>query len=342
MTDKVDHISMPPAAGFSAAGTRLAVVLDDGYADHTLEADVLAPLGLTVVERPCHGDPDMVCRMVQGAHAVFVRESPVTAQAMDAMQECRVIVRYGVGVDAIDLNAAAARGIVVANVPDYGIEEVSDHALALLLAVERRLVTRDAQVRAGGWNISRTEPMRRLGTLTLGIIGQGRIGQAFRRKASALGFAQILVHDPSAPHSCALDDLLAQSDIVSLHIPLNAQTEHLIDATRIGQMKRGASLINTARGGLVDEVALAAAIKRGSLRGAGLDVFSKEPPSADNPLLALPQVVITDHSGWYSESSVQDLQRKAAEEVARVLSGQAPRHWVNGPPLFPFIDPNRK
>lgn len=324
------------------AAPRLAVVLDAGYDDHAIEQAVLDPFGLKVVERACHGDPEAVLRAVQGAVAVLVRESPITAKAMDAMPACRVIVRYGVGVDNIDLSAAARHGIPVANVPDYGIEEVSDHALALLLAVERRIVPRDAAVRAGRWNIARTEPMRRLTELTLGIVGHGRIGQAFHRKAAALGFARVLVHDPSDPGSTDLDALLAAADIVSLHLPLTPATAGLISPDRIARMKPGASLINTARGGLVDEAALAAAIAAGRLRGAGLDVFATEPPLPDNLLLALPQVVLSDHTGWYSESSIADLQRKAAEEVARVMAGQTPRHWVNQAPIYPFDTTKQK
>lgn len=324
------------AAAGRCAHPRLAVVLDAGYDSHAIEASILQPFGLTVVERACHGDPAAVVRAVAGAVAVLVRESPVTAAAIDAMPGCRVIVRYGVGVDNIDLDAAARRGIAVANVPDYGIEEVSDHALALLLAVERRIVGRDRAVRDGAWNVARAEPMRRLSELTLGIVGYGRIGRAFHRKAGALGFAQVLVHDPGLADSVPLDDLLARSDIVSLHLPLTPDTAGLIGPERIARMKPGASLINTARGGLVDEAALARAIAAGRLRGAGLDVLAVEPPAPDNPLLALPQVVLTDHTGWYSESSVADLQRKAAGEIARVLSGQPPRHWVNAPPAFPF------
>lgn len=330
------------AGGEPPAQPRLAVVLDAGYDDHAPEQAVLAPHGLTVIERACHGDPAAVLRAVEGAAAVLVRESPISDAAMAAMPGCRAIVRYGVGVDNIDLAAAARRGIPVANVPDYGIEEVSDHALALLLAVERRIASRDAAVRAGAWNIARREPMRRLTDLTLGIVGHGRIGQAFHRKAAALGFARVLIHDPGAPGAVPLDDLLAQSDIVSLHLPLTPATAGLIGPERIARMKPGASLINTARGGLVDERALIAALASGRLRGAGLDVLATEPPDPANPLLAMPQVVLTDHTGWYSESSVADLQRKAAEEVARVLSGDRPRHWVNAPPAYPFAETLRQ
>ena len=330
------------AGGEPPARPGLAVVLDAGYDDHAIEAGILAPFGLEVVERACHGDVTAVIAAVAGAQAVLVRESPVPAAAMDAMPGCRAIVRYGVGVDNIDLAAAAGRGIKVANVPDYGIEEVSDHALALLLAVERRIVSRDWAVRAGGWNISRREPMRRLSELTLGIIGHGRIGQAFHRKAAAFGFARVLVHDPGAADGCLLDDLLAGSDIVSLHLPLTPATAGLIGAERIARMKPGASLINTARGGLVDEAALAGALAAGRLRGAGIDVFAAEPPARDNPLLSLPQVVLSDHTGWYSEASVADLQRKAAEEVARILSGRSPRHWVNAPPDYDFTETRQK
>lgn len=311
------------------------VVLDEGYGGYDIENGVLAPLGAEIVPRPCGGDAAKVRAAVPGAAAVLVRESPIDARALDAMAGCRVIVRYGVGVDNIDLKGAAARGIYVANVPDYGVEDVSDHALALLLAVSRRIVSRDRDVRAGAWNVARAEPMYRLRGRTLGLLGYGRIAAAFHRKASALGFARTLIHDPflkDVPGGAALADvetLCREADVLSLHAPLTPETRHILNRDRIALLKPEAIVVNTGRGPLVDSAALAEALHAGRLFGAGIDVFEVEPPPADDPLLHAPRTVVTDHTAWYSEQAVADLQRKAAEEVARVLRGDAPLHWVN-------------
>ncbi|HEY0833653.1 MAG TPA: C-terminal binding protein [Azospirillum sp.] len=320
----------------SAPEQRLpVVVLDEGYGDYDIENAVLAPLGAVVVPRPCGGDAARVRAAVPGAVAVLVRESPIDARALDAMPGCRVIVRYGVGVDNIDLKGAAERGIHVANVPDYGVDEVSDHALALLLAVARRVVSRDRAVRAGAWNVARAEPMYRLRGRVLGLLGYGRIAAAFHRKAAALGFAGTLVHDPflkDPPDGAALvdvDTLCREADVLSLHAPLNAGTRHILNRARITLLKPTAIVVNTGRGPLLDAAALAEALRDGRLFGAGIDVFETEPPPPDDPLLHAPRVVVTDHTAWYSEQAVADLQRKAAEEVARVLRGEKPVHWVN-------------
>ena len=319
----------------SLPGQRRVVVIDPGYDSYATEQRVLAPFGAEVAVVPCVGDVDRVVEAVRDVDAVLVRESPVTKAAIDGMTRCRAIVRYGVGVDNIDLDAAAARGIYVANVPDYGVEEVSDHALALLLAVARRLVSRSAEVRAGAWNVSRDQPMYRLAGGTLGLIGYGRIGRAFHRKALALGYQRVLVYDPmvsTPPEGAELASVEAvcrQADAISLHVPLVPETRHLIDAAMIAAMKPAAILVNTARGGLIDEDALAKAMAAGHLLGAGLDVFEQEPVDPTHPLLALPNVVATDHTAWYSEQAVADLQRKAAEEIARVFAGEQPINWVN-------------
>ncbi|AYD03690.1 C-terminal binding protein [Neorhizobium sp. NCHU2750] len=313
----------------------LIVVLDEGYGGTDVEAAVLAPFGARVVEIPCNGSADAVRKAVAGADAVLVRESPVDATAIDLMPGCRAIVRYGVGVDNIDRPYAADRGIYVANVPDYGVEEVSDQALALLFAVARRVVTRDRAVRAGGWNIARAEPMYRLRGGTLGLIGYGRIAGAFHRKARGIGYEKCLIFDPflkEAPDGAelaSLERLAAEADVVSLHAPLTPDTKHIVDAAFIARMKTTAILINTSRGGLVDSAALAFALQEGRIFGAGLDVFEQEPPTAHNSFFALSNVVVSDHTGWYSEQSVDDLRRKASEEIARVFSGELPRNWVN-------------
>lgn len=310
-------------------------MLDEGYGGTDVETATLSALNARVVERPCHGIAAAVYEAVKGADAVLVRESPIDHVAIDAMPHCRVIVRYGVGVDNIDRAYAAKRGIYVANVPDYGVEEVSDQALALALAVARRIVTRDQVVRSGGWNIARHEPMYRLQGGTLGLVGYGRIASAFHRKARGLGLETCLIYDPflkNPPEGAelvSLETLAQKADLISLHAPLTEETHHIINAAFLQQMKRTAILVNTSRGGLVDSHALAKALVEGRLFGAGLDVFEEEPPKADNPLLGLNNVVLSDHTGWYSEQSVVDLRRKAAEEIQRVFQGEEPRNWVN-------------
>jgi D-3-phosphoglycerate dehydrogenase len=272
---------------------------------------------------------------IADADAALVRESPIDEAALAAAPKLRGIVRYGVGVDNIALAAAAARRIPVCNVPDYGVEEVSDHALALLLAVLRRLPEADARVRSGGWGVPRSRPVLRIGGSTLGLIGFGRIGAALLRKARGLNFGRILVGDPALtapPEGCILADIptiASEADAISLHAPATRATHHLVDAAFLARCKPNAVIVNTSRGALIDEAALIAALQENRLHGAGLDVFETEPLPAESPLRTLPNVILTDHAAWYSEAAIADLQRKAAEEVARLLTGAPPLHQVN-------------
>jgi D-3-phosphoglycerate dehydrogenase len=312
------------------------VVVDGGYESYDIEKRILAPLNADVIVDPCHGDSARIKIATAQADAILVRESPIDAEAIGCMRRCRIIARYGIGVDNVDLAAARERGIFVANVPDYGVEEVSDHALALLLSVARRTVTRDLAVRGGAWNVSPGEKMYRIASRTLGLVGYGRIARALERKMRGLGVARVLVYDPlleagafAGVESVDLNSLCQQSDFISVHAPLTRDTWHIIDSTRIALMKRTAILINTARGGLIEETALVEALRSKRIFGAGIDVFEHEPPGKDHPLFALDNVVLSDHTAWYSEESVADLQTKAAEEVARVLQNEPPKHWVN-------------
>lgn len=303
------------------------VVLDGGYDNYDTERRVLAGLGAGIELAAGAGTLD-------GADALLVRESPVTAAMMDRMPACRAIVRYGIGVDNIDRDAARARKIYVANVPDYGTEEVSDQALALVMAVARRVVTRDREVRDGAWNIGPAQKIYRLAGKTLGLIGYGRIAQAFERKMRGVGMARVMVFDPYASlpdgvEAASVEAICREADVVSLHAPLTPETRHILDAQRIALLKPTAIVVNTSRGPLIDEAALVAALEGQRILGAGLDVFETEPLARDNPLRALGNAVLSDHCGWYSEESVQDLQRKAAEEVARVFRGEAPLNWLN-------------
>lgn len=325
----------PQARNTAPPVAPLVVVLEGGFGSYDRERDVLRPFGASLVERSCRGDRELLHGAIRVADAVLVRECRLDRAAFEAMERCRVVVRYGVALDTIDLAAAAERRIPVAHVPEFGVDEVSNHALGLLLAVARRIPARDHDVRSGRWNVARAEPMHRLAGGTLGLIGYGRIGAAFHRKAAPLGFARTLVHDPVLDRTpdgtelVPLGRLCLESDVISLHASLGAGSRHLINRAMIGLMKPTTILLNTARGGLIDEAALVEALIERRLFGAGLDVFEREPPGADNLLMQAPGVVMTDHTAWYSEQSVADLQRSAAEEIARVFGGAKPLNWAN-------------
>lgn len=251
------------------------------------------------------------------------------------MPRCRAIVRYGIGVDNVDLEAARERRIYVANTPGYGVDEVSTHALALLLAVARRVVARDRAVRAGAWGVGQAEPMHAVSGRVLGVVGYGAIARSFVAKMAAFSPSRVLIADPYAadlpPGAERVDvaTLCREADLISLHAPLTPETRHLIGAAELALMRPTTIVVNTSRGGLVDEAALADALRERRIFGAGIDVFDPEPPRRDHPLWALDNAIVSDHTAWYSEASVQELQTRAAQEVARVFSGEAPRSWVN-------------
>lgn len=325
-------LPLPPEA--AQAGAPLVVALDDGYAAYDQEEALLHGVGARFAVRPCRGDAAAAAAAARDADVVLVRESPVSRAVIAAMTRCRAVIRYGIGVDNIDQAAARERRIMVANVPDYGIDEVSTQAVALALALARRVCLHDGEVRAGRWSTGVLEPMYRLRGRTLGLVGYGRIARMTHEKLAGFGFGRVLVHDPLAElptgvEPASVDEICRAADLISLHAPLNAATRHLIDARRLALMRPTAILVNTARGGLVDLDALHAALRAGQLLGAGLDVFDPEPPDPAHPLFALANVVVTNHIGWYSEESMRELQRKAAEEALRVLRGEPPRHWLN-------------
>jgi D-3-phosphoglycerate dehydrogenase / 2-oxoglutarate reductase len=308
-------------------------VIEVGAAERAMLGDV----GARLVERPCLTEEDLIAHGREAA-AILTLDEPLTARVIASLECCRVISRFGIGVDKVDLDAATAAGIVVTNVPDYCVDEASDHALALLLAVERRIPALDAAVRQGRWDTAAVAGrVRRLRGRRAGVVGFGRLGARFARKAAALGL-EVCVHDPyvadaeiesAGAQPLPLDELLASSDIVSLHVPLTADTLHLLDRRRIFSMREGAVLVNTSRGGLVDEEALVEALEEGRLGGAGLDVFEREPPGPDHPLLALPNVVVTSHSSHYSLESGAEMRDRAFRNVADVLAGRPPATPVN-------------
>ena len=271
-----------------------------------------------------------------GADGIVVQYASITAEIMDALPSVRVIGRYGVGFDTIDVEAATQRGIAVCNVPDYGTEAVSDHAIALALSAAREIPRLDRGVREGRVEFPAIRPLNLVGRRIFGIIGLGRIGSSTARKAAALGY-EVLCHDILAegadtfrgyPH-VGLDELLQRSQVVSIHTPLTAATRHLIGGPELAMMRSDATLVNTARGAIVDTLALAEAVRDGAIRSAALDVTEVEPIPLDHPLLALPQVILTPHTAWYSEESYGELKRRAVENVATLLVEGTARDIVN-------------
>jgi D-3-phosphoglycerate dehydrogenase len=312
----------------------LVLICGLDHANVAEEEKVFGAAGLAWGKVVARTEDDFLVRC-QDADGLLVQYGQVTRRVIDGLPRLRLLVRYGVGVDGIDLDAATARGIPVANVPDYGTDEDANHAVALLLALARRIARLDRQTRAGRWSVFEVQPMHRLLGQTVGIVGCGRIGRRVARKLAGFD-VRLLACDPYVTElppgvtASRLDRLLAEADHVTLHCPLTADTHHLIDAAALARMKPTAALINTARGGLVDTAALADALAAGRLAAAGLDVTESEPLDPASPLLRLENVIVTPHAAWYSEEGRSDLKRKVAEEAVRVLlRGEPPLHCVN-------------
>jgi D-3-phosphoglycerate dehydrogenase len=261
----------------------------------------------------------------------------VTGAVLRAAPKCKVASRYGIGVDNIDTAAATELGIVVTNVPDYCIDEVADHALGMILALNRRFVPHDRAVKSGSWAaVKLDQPMHRTRGATLGIVGFGRIGRAIAAKAAPFGM-RVLAYDPllkpgqkaAGAEAVEFDLLVAQADFITVHVPLTPQTRGLFSREQFARMKKGGIIVNCARGGLVDEDALAEALASGHLAGAGLDVLEPAPPRSGHPLLKQENVIITPHTAFFSQASTVELETRTAKEVVRVLSGQRPENLVN-------------
>ena len=281
--------------------------------------------------------PDGILAVAREADAVLVTYAKITAEMISEMKNCKSIGRFGIGVDNIDIAAATEAGIVVTYVPDYCFDEVSDHAMALLLDLARKVSFSNGLVQAGRWEMPAVAPLYRLRGRTLGLVGFGNIPQIVVPKAQAFGL-KVVAYDPFVPKEKAaelgvelmeLDALLATSDYVSVHAPLTPETKHLIGADAFKKMKPTALLVNTARGPLVDTDALAVALDNGEIGGAALDVVPVEPLPADSPLLNRDNLILTPHTAFYSVDALLDLQTKAAQDVARVLAGERPVYPVN-------------
>ena len=281
--------------------------------------------------------PEAIMRLAAGADAILVTYAKISGDMIRQLTKCRIISRFGIGVDNVDIPEATKKGIVVTKVPDYCIDEVSDHTMALLLAAVRKIPFVNAQVHRGTWKMPSVVPIHRLRGAVLGLVGFGRIPQLVAPKAKAFGM-KVVAYDPYVPKevfaaagvdSVDFPALLKTSDYVSIHSPLVPETRNLFNADAFRQMKKTAYLVNTARGPIIDEGALAHALDQEQIAGAALDVMAQEPPASDSPLFGRDNVIITPHTSFYSEESLVELQTKAAQEVVAVLTGQAPRNPVN-------------
>jgi D-3-phosphoglycerate dehydrogenase len=320
----------------TAAAPHRVIVAGATFPDLDRERAVLAGVGAELVDLNRRPRAEVLAHL-EHADALLTDYFACDAEAIGSMRHCRVICQYGVGLDGVDVAAASRAGILVTHTPGYCVDELAEHTIALILAAARNIALQDRAVRAGSWDYSLGPPMRRLRGRRLAVIGFGRVGRGVAERARGLGLHVVgvdaLVPPEEMVAACVepatLEAALRSCDIVSLHAPLTEATNGLIGPAELALMPRGALLVNTARGRLVDQVALAAALASGHLAGAGLDVLHTEPPPADDPLLALATTVLTPHAGFLSEESLERVQEDAAWEVRRALSGEAPCFAVN-------------
>jgi D-3-phosphoglycerate dehydrogenase len=309
------------------------LITDFGFPNVDPEMEVFEKAGIELVTAQCKTE-DEVIAAAQGCDALLVQWAPVRERVAVALPHCKLVVRYGIGIDNLDIPALKAHGKAVAYVPDYCIDEVADHALALALALARQLPQTHARTISGTWKITPPSKMPAFRKMVFATMGFGRIAQAILDRARPFGFA-LAAYDPfvspdvmlqKGVQSLDLDTLFRESDILSLHAPLTAETKHIVNAERLSSMKPTSIIINTARGPLIDTVALAQALSDGVVAGAGIDVYEKEPLEDDHPLRSTPNTILTSHTAWYSEESVPELQRSGALEVVRGLTGQPLRN----------------
>jgi D-3-phosphoglycerate dehydrogenase / 2-oxoglutarate reductase len=306
------------------------------FQDSEVEQAILAPLGADVILHTCRTEDELIA-LGEQMDALVMSLAPITRRVVGQLPHCQVIVKAGVGVDSIDIVAATEYGIPVANVPDYGTDEVATHAMALLLSCVRRIVDGVTLVRNGRWMTTPPFSIQRSQGKVLGIIGFGRIGRSVAQKAQGFGW-RILYHDPKVDSGAIanvgieysdLDTLLREADFVTLHVPLTPTTYHMIGQAELAKMKPTALLINTARGGVVNADALYQALEQNQIAGAAVDVLEAEPPPPDHPLLNHPRMLVTSHVAWYSQQALEDLRVKSVQEVARVLRGELPQNLLN-------------
>ncbi len=314
------------------------LITDYYYPDLKQEHDVFKDTAIAIIDGngKCKTEEDLI-KYARDADAIITQFVPITRKVIESLVNCQIIVRYAIGLDIIDLEAATEHGIMVANVPDYCLEEVATQTLALLLSVVRKVVPMNQGVRAGQWSYQKAEPLLRLSNMNLGLVAFGKIARLLVEMVKAFNFKNIFVYDPYYQEQAnypwvkfvSWEELLQKSDIVSVHSPATAETKHMFNQNVFKMMKDGSFFINTARGALVKEEDLVEALESGKLAGAGLDVLTEEIGTEDHPLFRFENVVITPHMGWYSVDSIAELQRKAAIQVKKALLGETVDYCVN-------------
>ena len=312
------------------------VITDREYSNIDNEKRILQAAGAQVWGYQ-YKETEQILKVARDCHALIVQYAKIPRELIHELKHCKIIARYATGVDGIDLKAAGEKGIYVTNVRDYCTEEVSTHALALLLELSQKTSHYNRWIKKGQWSYRKGIPCAGLKDKIVGIIGYGKIAQAFVRKLRPLCDEIWIASGHADPDRLkqeglrltSREDIIARADFISVHAPLSEKTRHMFNRQTFARMKPGACLINVARGSLVCEADLARALEEGRLAGAAMDVMEKEPPDTKHPLLAFDNVIITPHMAWYSEQSQKKLQSTVAEDVARVLKGQAPKNCVN-------------
>lgn len=322
------------------------VITDYDYGDVEIETAILNEAGADVVALQAKSEEDLFDE-VRDCAAIMNQYARVGRATIQRAERCRVVARYGVGVDIVDVEAATEHGVLVTNVRDYCTEEVADHAVSLWLSLARRLFVYDRATHQGIWRWQSGRPIRRLRGQTVGIVSFGKIGQAIARRAKAFE-VNVIAYDPFLPkevadaagvHLVGKEELLRAADHILMQAPMTPETRHFLSDAEFAMMKPGAILVNTGRGPTVDNKALYRALTEGPLAAAGLDDPEEEPAKratwdpADNPIFSLPNVVVTPHAAYYSEESILAARETAASEVARVLTGLTPRYPVNADAL---------
>ena len=309
------------------------LITDRAWPDCRIEREVLAGVGADVIEAETPDEANLLA-LATHADAIAACWAQVTPAVVDAAQRCQVVARFGIGLDNIPVDACTARGIPVTFVPDYCIPEVADHTIALILAAVRNIAFHHLRTKQGEYDLAAAPTPRRLSGLQLGLVGFGRIARAVLPRARALGLRVAATTPSGNDHGtgCPMvssEELLAQSDILSLHCPLADTTRNLINATTLALMPENAVLINTSRGGLIDHHAVLQALQGNRLGGLAMDVFEPEPPELSDSLFADERVIATPHTGFLSKESVEELRRRTAQQIADVLTGRLPEHVVN-------------
>lgn len=311
------------------------VITDHTYMEFEEERRVFESVGATLKVAQCKTEKEVI-EASQGAIGLINSEIPITRSIIESLPDLKVIAKYGLGVDNIDLDAATDNNVFVANVPDYCQDEVSDHALALILSLSRKIVVLNHAVKQGKWSFSDGVPLHRFNTQTVGLISYGSIARKLAKKLKAIGF-KVIVYDPYFQKNgqetnvelVSLEELMGSSDVISIHSPLLSETYHMVNNEMLELAKPNAIIINTGRGPVINESDLIDALKEERISGAGLDVLEQEPMDISNPLLSMDNVILTPHVAFYSEESIQELKRKTALNVVDVLLEKEPRYLVN-------------